>query len=200
MAQTRPQPLQTAAKIRMPREEYKALVRRQNAEEDARKANAAAPQPEADPHDEDEDTNKDEDLAEDDEDKPPAREIPIEERVCNKMVSTYQRVLGFIPGATAALYDDQGITTLEHLQELTNSLADETCRAIQKPGGDERGHPIPIIARQHLKLLAFWARHLWRTSREPKDVQDLTWNDITHLADQKILEDNAKDGKDLTVA
>ncbi len=50
MAQTRPQPLQTAAEIRMPREEYKALVRRQNTEEDARKANAAAPQPEADPN------------------------------------------------------------------------------------------------------------------------------------------------------
>ncbi len=83
---------------------------------------------------------------------------------------------------------------------MTDSLADETCRAIQKPGGNERGHPIPIIACQHLKLLAFWARHLWRTSQEPKDVQDLTWNDITHLADQKILEDNAKDGKDPPVA
>ncbi len=116
------------------------------------------------------------------------------------MVSTYQHVLGFIPGATAALYDTQGITTLEHFQELTNSLADETCCAIQKPGGDERGHPIPIIARQNLKLLTFWARHLWQTSQEPKDVQDLTWNNITHLADQKILEDNAKDGKDPPVA
>ncbi len=63
-----------------------------------------------------------------------------------------------------------------------------------------RGHLVPIIARQHLKLLAFWAWHLWRTSQEPEDVQDLTWNDIMHLADQKILEDNAKDGKDLPVA
>jgi hypothetical protein len=49
---------------------------------------------------------------------------------------------------------------------------------------------------QHLKLLAFWARHLYRTSREPEDAQEWTWNDIKHLSDQKTLEDNAKDDKD----
>ncbi len=121
-------------------------MRWRNEEEDACEANAAAPQANANNDDEDED--KDKDLVEDDKDEPRTREIPVEERVCNEFVSMYQRVLGFSPGAAAALYDDQGMTTLEHLQELTNSLADETCRTIQKPGGDERGHPIPIIVRQ----------------------------------------------------
>jgi hypothetical protein len=54
----------------------------------------------------------------------------------------------------------------------------------------------PFFVCQCLKLLVFWARHLYQTSREPNDVQDWTWNNIRHLSDQKTLEDNAKDGKD----
>jgi hypothetical protein len=199
MAQQRTNRPQTQAEIMMPRAEYEALVRRRAEEADAQEADDAAPQPDADPgndDDDDDDNDEDNDPVDTDDDKPRAREVPIEERVCNEMIAMYQRVLGFSPGAAIALYDDQGITTLEHLQEVTDSLADETCRAIQKPGGDEWGHPIPIIARQRLKLLAFWSRPMWRTSHEPDDIHKLTWYDIKHLSDQKTLEDNHKDGKD----
>jgi hypothetical protein len=192
MAQQRPNHPQTQAEIMMPRADYEALVRRQAKEADAQEANNAAPQPDANPGNNDED----DDLVNTDDEEPQAREVPVEQRVRIEMIAMYQRVLGFSPGGAAALYDDQGVTTLEHLREVTNSLANETCRAIQKPGGDERGHPIPIIARQRLKLLAFWSRHIWRASREPDDIHELTWYDIKHLSDQKTLEDNHKDGKD----
>lgn len=106
----------------------------------------------------------------------------------------YQHILGFSPGAVAALYDNQGIMTIEQLQEVTNSLADKTCHTIQKPGGNEQGHLIPIIMHQRLKLISFWSRHILWTSREPEDIHEMTWNDIKHLVDQKTLEDNDKYG------
>jgi hypothetical protein len=40
---------------------------------------------------------------------------------------------------------------------------------------------------------------LYQTLREAKDIHTLTWVDIKYLIDQKTLEDNAKDGKDLPV-
>ncbi len=42
--------------------------------------------------------------------------------------------------AVEALYDDQSITTLDVLQDLTNDIIKELCRAIRKPGGDGPGH------------------------------------------------------------
>ncbi len=41
-----------------------------------------------------------------------------------------------------------------------------------------------------LKLFAFWARHMWRTSRGVDNWTDTTWDDIKTLTNQKILEDN----------
>ena len=160
--------------------------------------------PEDDPDDDDPSDDDDEESETSNEDDPPEDQIvppqgeadDPEDPIRNDMIAMYQRVLGFSPGAATALWEDQGITTLEHLRELTDALVDETCRAIQKPGGDERGYQIPIIARQRLKLLAFWARHLYRTSREPEDIINVTWDEMKHLTEQKTLEDNTKDGKD----
>jgi hypothetical protein len=47
----------------------------------------------------------------------------------------------------------------------------------------------------HLKLFAFWARHVWRTSRGVDDWTNTTWDDIKTLTNQKTLEDNLLDTK-----
>ncbi len=48
-----------------------------------------------------------------------------------------------------------------------------------------------------LKLFAFWARHMWRTSRGVDNWTDTTWDDIKTLTNQKTLEDNLLDTKQL---
>jgi hypothetical protein len=40
-----------------------------------------------------------------------------------------------------------------------------------------------------LKLFAFWARHMWRTSRGVDNWTHTTWNDIKTLTNQKTLQD-----------
>jgi hypothetical protein len=49
----------------------------------------------------------------------------------------------------------------------------------------------------HLKLFAFWARHMWRTSRGVDDWTNTTWDVIKTLNNQKTLEDNLLDTKQL---
>ncbi len=137
----------------MPRADFNMMVKR---EDEEAKAHAKGGNIDAEPGKEDDDEN----IVKANED---AREIPIKERVRNNLVSMYQHVLCFSPGAAAALHDDQGITSIDHIRELTDSLIDETCCVIQKPGGDKKEYSIPIFACQCLKLLAFWAKHLYRT-------------------------------------
>ncbi len=67
----------------------------------------------------------------------------------------FKRVLLFSQGAAEALYDDQMITTLDVLQDLTDDIIKELCRAIRKPGGDGPGHQISKLSVTCLKLLRF---------------------------------------------
>jgi hypothetical protein len=46
-----------------------------------------------------------------------------------------------------------------------------------------------------LKLFAFWARHMWQTSRGVDDWTDTTYDEIKTLTNQKTLEDNLLDSK-----
>jgi hypothetical protein len=48
--------------------------------------------------------------------------------------STYSREY-FSSAKAEALYDNQMITTLNVLQDLTNDIIKELCRAFRKPGG-----------------------------------------------------------------
>ncbi len=41
-----------------------------------------------------------------------------------------------------------------------------------------------------LKLFAFWARHMWRTSRGVDDWTDTTYDEIKTLTNQKTLKDS----------
>jgi hypothetical protein len=67
----------------------------------------------------------------------------------------FKRVLLFSQGAAKALYNDQMITTLDVLRDLTNDIIKEACRAIRKPGGDGSGHQISELSVTHLKLFAY---------------------------------------------
>ncbi len=101
----------------------------------------------------------------------------------------FKRVLLFSQGAAEALYDNQMVTTLDLLQDLTESIIKELCRAIRKPGEDGPGHQISKLSVTRLKLFAFWARHMWQTLRGVDDWTDTTYDEI------KTLEYNLLDSK-----
>jgi hypothetical protein len=107
----------------------------------------------------------------------------------------FKRVLLFSQGAGEALYDDQMITALDTLRDLTDNIIKELCCAIRKPGGNVPGHQIFKLSVTHLKLFAFWARHMWQTSRGVDDWTNTTWDDIKTLTNLKTLKDNLLDTK-----
>jgi hypothetical protein len=110
-------------------------------------------------------------------------------------VDMFKRVLLFSQGAAEALYDNQMITTLDVLRELTDDIIKELCCAIRKPGGDVTRHQISKLSVTRLKLFAFWARHMWWTSTGVDAWTNMTWDDIKTLTNQKTLEDNLLDTK-----
>jgi hypothetical protein len=132
----------------MPRAQFEALERRQQARRDRG-------------IDSDEETirdeTKDEDEDEDDLHEEPA---PLEARNCTTTVDMFKRVLLFSQGAAEALYDNQMVMTLDMLRDLTNDIIKELCSAIRKPGGDGPRHQISKLSVTRLKLFAFWARHM----------------------------------------
>jgi hypothetical protein len=140
----------------------------------------------------DDDDNDDTEEAEDPQGDPA---LLVKTRICKDTVNMFKRVLLFSQRVTEALYDDQMITTLDVLQDLTNDIIKELCRAIRKPGGDIPGHQISELSMTRLKLFAFWARHMWWTSRGVEDRTDTTWDDIKTLTNQKTLKDSLLDTK-----
>jgi hypothetical protein len=87
------------------------------------------------------------------------------------------------------------IMTLDILRDLTDDIIKEACRAIRKPRGDGPGHQISKLSVTRLKLFAFQARHMWRTSRGVNDWTNMTYNEIKSPTNQKTLEDSLLDSK-----
>jgi hypothetical protein len=108
--------------------------------------------------------DKDEDDG-DNGDNPQEEAAPLGARIHKTTVDMFKRVLLFSQGAAKALYDNQMIMTLDVLQDLTDNIIKELCRVIRKPGGDGPGHQISKLSMTCLKLFAFWATHMWWTSR-----------------------------------
>jgi hypothetical protein len=79
-------------------------------------------------------------------------------RIHTTTVDMFRRVLLFSHGVAEALYNDQMITTLDVLQDLTDDIIKKLCCAIRKPGGDVTGHQISKLSVTCLKLFAFRAR------------------------------------------
>jgi hypothetical protein len=138
--------------------------------------------------------DKDED-DDDDRDDPQEEAAPLEARIHETAVDMFKQVLLFSQGAAEALYNDQMITTLDVLQDLTNDMIKELCHAIRKPGGDGPGHQISQLSVTCLKLFAFWARHIWRTSRGVDDWTNTTYDEVKTMTNQKTLKDNLLDTK-----
>ncbi len=105
----------------------------------------------------------------------------LETRIRETTVDMFKRVFLFSQGAAESLYDNQMITALDTLQDLTDDINKELCCAIRKPGGDKPGHQLSELSVTRLKLFAFWARHMWRTSRGVDDWTNTTWDDIKTL-------------------
>jgi hypothetical protein len=96
----------------------------------------------------DEDKDNEDDLQED--------AVPLEARIRQTTVNMFKQVLLFSQGAAEALYDDQMVTTLDVLQDLTDDIIKELCHAIRKPGGDGPGHQFSKLSVTCLKLFTFW--------------------------------------------
>jgi hypothetical protein len=157
----------------MPRAQFEALERCQQARRDRGV-------------DSDESTIKDDkDNDAEEAGDPQGEQALLETRIHETTVDMFKRVLLFSQGAAEALYDDQMITALDTLQDLTDNIIKELCRAIKKPGGDVPGYQISELSVNRLKLFAFWARHMWRTSRGVDNWTDTTYDDIKTLTNQK---------------
>jgi hypothetical protein len=121
----------------MPHAQFEALERRQQAWRDRG-------------IDSDESTVQDEDK-----DDPQEEAAPLEARIRTTTIDMFKQVLLFSQGAMDALYNDQMIMTLDELQDLTDDIIKELCRAIRKPGGDGPGHQISklsVIASSFLRF------------------------------------------------
>ncbi len=119
----RPRP-QTFHEQLMSRAQFEALERRRQAWRDRGV-------------DSDEETIRDETNDKDEDEVDPQEEpAPLKARICTTTVDMFKHVLLFSQGAAEALYDNQMVTTLDVLQDLTNDIIKELCCAIRKPGGD----------------------------------------------------------------
>ena len=128
----------------------------------------------------------------DDDAEAPVPEALIDLQARDNAVEMFRRTLLFSQGAATALYVDQAVQSLDTLREIDDDMIKEMCRAIRKPGDGTVGHSISELSVSRLKLLSFWAKHMWRTSRGVDDWTETTWGDISDLADQKSLEDDVK--------
>jgi hypothetical protein len=119
----------------------------------------------------------------------------LEARIHKTTVDMFKRVLLFSQGVAEALYNDQMITTLDTLQDLTDAIIKVLCRAIRKPGGDVPGHQISELSMTCLKLFAYWERHMWQSLRGIDDWTNTNWDAIKTLTNQKTLGNNLIDTK-----
>jgi hypothetical protein len=81
-----------------------------------------------------------------DKDDPQEEAALIEARIRKTTMDMFKQVLLFSQGAAEALYDDQMITTLDVLQDLTDNIIKELCCVISKPGGEGTGHQISELS------------------------------------------------------
>ena len=154
----------------------------------ARGARVAAPPPPEESNDDD-DLFGDEEVGED-EDSDDERIIDVSIR--DSTIAMYVRVLSFSQEAATALYDSQGVMTLDNLRELDDDSVKELARSFSK-----EGYPISILSQNRLRLLVFWVKHRWRTCRGVDDLTDVDYDhDVRPLQDQKKLEDDLDESKE----
>jgi hypothetical protein len=169
--------------------QWDALQRRRQARWDRNQATDEDTE-DSDDDEEEEGEGGDDDVDANGERPPP--EVPLELQARDSAVAMFKRTLLFSQGAATALYVDQAVQSLDTLREIDDDMIKEMCCAIRKPGEGMQGYSISKLSVSRLKLLSFWAKHMWRTSRGVDDWTKTTWDDISDLTDQKSLEDDVK--------
>ena len=118
------------------------------------------------------------------------------------MRTMLQRI-GFSAAASQVLVDEQGMDTLAEIQLLTDDEIENLCKVVQQPGGtihgpnpgdapvNNPGTPVNLRAENHLKLLAFFLRHLDRVSRDT-NVANVTLNTIRTVRELRDFESTYK--------
>jgi hypothetical protein len=82
-------------------------------------------------------TVQDEDEDKDGNDEPQEDAVPLEARIRQTTVDMFKRVLLFCQGAAQALYNNQMVTTLDVLQDLTSPTPSSRSSAV--PSGSQGG-------------------------------------------------------------
>jgi hypothetical protein len=79
------------------------------------------------------------------------------------VITWFTREFGFSCNAATALHDVQVLKDAQALSKLDDDDAiANVCQAV----GKEVGQSVAKLARTKLKLVCFWVRHQYRTSRE----------------------------------
>jgi hypothetical protein len=103
----------------------------------------------------------------------------------------YIQEFGFNPNAATTLYDVQMLKNTKTLPELDNDAIANICKAVSK----DTNQSVAKTATTKLKLVCFWIRHQYQTSREIGEtvrphVKILYSGTIDHLRQQIRDKDN----------
>jgi hypothetical protein len=105
-------------------------------------------------------------------------------------IAWYKFEFGFMANAATALYDVQMLKNCLALSKLDDEAIANMCKAV----GKDTGHSVAKIAATRLKLVCFWIKHQYRTSREigtiPRRLVKVTLDEINVLQTQKHNKDN----------
>ena len=77
-------------------------------------------------------------------------------------IAWYSQEFGFTINTATALKDVQMLEDTKTLSELDDDAVENICKAISK----DTSQSVAEIAPAKLKLVCFWIRHQYRTSRE----------------------------------
>ena len=165
-----------------------------------KRTTASAPPPASDSSDNDDDrsgdaddteTNEDASDPEDPEPRPevvgPAREPVTQFTMLRELTRDYyETVIGLNKTASYALFVDQRMQSIRDFLRIKPEHIEKICTAISKQNKTN----IPVMAMERLALLAYYAKHQERTSRQDKDLTNITSDDLDGLAHHMEVELN----------
>jgi hypothetical protein len=88
--------------------------------------------------------------------------MAIDKDIRKNFIVWYNQEFGFTANAATALHNVQMLKDAKTLSELDNDAVANICKAIS----EDTGQSVAKIAAIKLKLVRFWIRHQYRTSRE----------------------------------
>jgi hypothetical protein len=101
--------------------------------------------------------------------------------------------LGWTDAAAEAVLDN-GVISLNEFMSLTDEEVTLLIKSIRKPGGADKGQPLPIVAERRLKGFWWYCHFRLMTARDPT-ASDMTENIADDWAKRSVL---MKDPKDAT--